>query len=140
MKVKEPVYEKSGNENIPELDKELPSFSFRYIVNQDNYNLESKKASHQLKAKVLHSLHKYSKQTWVDFIGDKKRTGVEQIGLSNLKKLKVNLPKTGFYSEIKKVAVFRVSNNEARIVGWRHKHICYILWIDWDFTSYDHGS
>ena len=60
MKVKEPVYEKSGNVNIPELDKELPSFSFRYIVNQDYYNLECKKASHKLKAKVLLSLHKYS--------------------------------------------------------------------------------
>lgn len=140
MKVKEPVYEKAGNINIPELDEQIPSFSFKYIVNQEHYNLESGKATHQLKAKVLHSLYKYSKQTWVDFIGDKRQTGVEQVGLSKLKKRKVNLPNSAFYNEVKNVTIFRVSNNEARIVGWRHRNTCYILWIDWDFTSYDHGS
>ena len=84
-------------------------------------------------------MHKYSKIPWDKFNGDKRRTGVETIGLGKLRKLKVSLPNTTFYNNVKNVTIFRVSD-KARIVGWRYHSICYILWIDWDFSSYDHGS
>lgn len=116
-----------------------PAFSFKYLIeNNRNYNLESNKATDELKCKVLHSLHNYSKRNWDDFIGNKRNTGVEKIYYSNLKKCKVHFPNNSFYNSIKDLNIFRVSNS-ARIVGTRIGNICYILWFDWDFSSYDHG-
>lgn len=132
-------YEESQSLKAITGDKDCPAFSFQYIVNNTDYSLNSAKSNESLKCSLLQSLHNYSQIPWDNFNGDKKRTGVEIVGLTSLRKLKVTLPKTNFYNNVKNVTIFRVSN-KARIVGWRYRAICYVLWIDWDFSSYDHGA
>ena len=138
-KIKKPDIKKAEKLKTPLLIDNFPAFTFKYIVNNNHYNLESSSATQELKCKVLHKLHNYSKRQWTEFIGNKQSTGVEIIDLCKLKKCKVSLPNNQFYNDIKNVVIFRVSDS-ARIVGHRIHNICYILWIDWDFTSYDHGS
>lgn len=138
-KIKSQKYENSQNLRAMSNEKEHPAFSFKYIVNNQNYNLDSSKADVHLRSSLLNSLHKYSKIPWDNFIGDKKRTGVEIVGLDSLRKLKVSLPNEYFYNNIKKIIIFRISD-KARLIGYRYSSICYVLWIDWDLSSYDHGS
>lgn len=138
-KIKSQKFEEAQSLKTITGDKDCPAFTFQYIINNSDYNLDSKISNDNLKCSLLHSLHKYSKIPWDKFNGDKRRTGVETIGLGKLRKLKVSLPNTTFYNSVKNVTIFRVSD-KARIVGWRYQSICYILWIDWDFSSYDHGS
>ncbi len=138
-KIKPQKFEEAQSLKTITGDKDCPAFTFQYIVNINDYNLNSSKANDSLKCSLLTSLHNYSKRPWDSFNGDKQRTGVEVVGLTNLRRLKISLPDTTFYNNVKNVTIFRVSN-QARIVGWRYKSICYVLWIDWDFSSYDHGS
>ena len=141
-KIKTPKIKNKENSKVKEpiINDNSPALSFKYIVNNQNYNLDSKNANKDLKSKLLMSLHKYSKQNWTNFIGDKRHTGVETVGLSDLRNCRVNLPNEQFYNEVKDVVIFRVSNNSARIIGRRINNICYILWLDWNLSSYDHGS
>ncbi len=122
------------------IDEDFPLFSFKYMVENTRYSIDSEKATKDLKALILKALHNYSKRKWSSFIGDKRTTGVENIPYDGLKKRKVNLPNNDFYNKVKKVTIFRVSNNNARLVCYRERCVSYILWIDWDLSSYDHGS
>lgn len=140
MAIKKPKLKNAYKIKTPLFEDNHPAFSFKYIINNNKYNLDSPKATSNLQCKFLRAMHNYSQQSWTNFIGDKKNTGVEVIGYSDLRKCQVHFPKTPFYDAIKDIVIFRISNKSGRIVGRRVNNICYILWLDWDFSSYDHGS
>lgn len=135
--------EKINNPLESEIYKVNPAFSFRYLI-QGDYDLDSKLAKKDLRLKVLNKLRQYSQQSWTDLRGQSKYNGgIEIIELQKLKNRKVKIPNKEFYNQINEVVIFRLSGkNSGRIVGYRSgiKKTCYILWIDWNFKSYNHGS
>lgn len=121
--------------------QDIVAFSFNYLLNDDKYSLETKKADKKAKLKLLNGIQKYSSLTWSSFASSNKyECGVEYVDRAKLSSLKVKIPEKGFYNKIKGFHIFRFGGNSHRICGWREDNICYILWIDWDLTSYDHGS
>lgn len=121
--------------------QDVVAFSFNYMLDNNKYSLQSKHADKNAKIKLLNSIQKYSCLTWSSFASSNKdESGVEYIDRKKLSSLKVNIPKQDFYNEIKGFHIFRFGGKNHRICGWRENNICYVLWIDWDLTSYDHGS
>ncbi|MDY3124216.1 MAG: hypothetical protein SOW21_07570 [[Actinobacillus] rossii] len=120
----------SPNENN---DKKPPIFSFHQIGKDyclDSCQLEEKVA-------LIETLHKLSQVTWQELRNSNRHgLGTEKIEHSSIK----GCPVPNFIIEQNiPLLAFRFHGKKP-MVGYRENQIYHILWLDRDFSLYNHGS
>lgn len=108
-----------------------PSFCFKYLQ-KGNFHLDACENEDQLS--LIKRLVKLGEMTWAQIMGaDRHGLGTEKITKSAIKP---SVPV--FITEDVNLLAFRFHGKKP-MVGYRNGKTFYILWIDRDFTLYDHG-
>ena len=112
----------------PMLDEGYIVFSLRYIQNSHCFS----DCQPSEKQALAESLFKRREMTW-KLIQRENRHG---LGYEKISQLKVSLPK--FVPKDASILSFRFAG-KAAMVGFKEKNIFHILWLDRDYTVYNHG-
>jgi hypothetical protein len=113
-------------------DQHLPLFSLRYL-DLGRYGLAA--CQQREKAAFADTLDRLSQLSWSELrLSPRHGLGYEQIPRHALR---VSLP-SHLTEDVQRLIAFRFTGN-APMVGYRVQAIFYILWLDRDFTLYDHG-
>lgn len=135
-KIKSPAREKGKKINSPQEviekppEQQNPIFSLHYL--DGDYCLTKCETNDQ--AAFARKIHKLSKLTWAKIQSeDRHSLGYERIPRHCLK---VNIPK--FLKEDANLIAFRFHGKKA-MVGYRDRAVFYVIWLDRDFTLYDHS-
>lgn len=135
MRVKQQKAEKGAKVQAHRSSDELsqqnpPTFSLRYL--RGDYCLS--KCEKEQKAAFADTLHKLSQMTWQEiFQAHKHGLGCEKISRDAIKS---GIP-TEISEDVKFIA-FRFYG-KAPMVGYRVDSVFYVVWLDRDYTLYDHG-
>jgi hypothetical protein len=114
----------------PPPQQQTPVFCFHYLTG--DYSLS--KCDKEEKAALADTLHQLSRLTWGQIAGaPRKGAGYEIIAR---KAIKTGLP--SHLSDDVNLLAFRFCANKP-MVGYRERRIFHILFLDRDFTLYDHG-
>lgn len=135
-KLKPPQQEKgkklvtpSDKQEIPP-EQQPPVFSLRYL--EGEYCLT--KCDKDEQAAFALKIHRLSKLSWSQIQSqDRHKLGYEKISRDSLK---VPIPK--FITADVNLIVFRFSGMKP-MVGYRDGAVFYIIWLDRNFTLYDHS-
>ena len=134
-KFKQPQKEKGKNLGTPLDKKQIPPeqqppiFSLRYL--EGEYCLT--KCAQDDQAAFALKLHRLSKLTWSQIQSqDRHKLGYERISRDALK---ASVPK--FITEDVNIIAFRFSGLKS-MLGYRDGSVFYIIWLDRNFTLYDH--
>lgn len=112
-------------------NKLYPAFSFKH--SQKNYSvLDIDKDD---STALIKRLNKLSQMQWCD-IQSADRHG---LGQEKIKKESFNVPIPNIVTPDVNLLALRY-NGKKPFVGYRYGKIFYILWIDYNFSVYDHGS
>lgn len=135
MKIKRPKT-KQGNrisaQAPPNYDDKPPIFSLEKL--QEGKHCLSKLVQEQ-KAAFADAIFRRKNLTWRE-IRNISRQG---LGTERLPKNAIKAPIPPFITdETSTLLVFRFGDN--RMVGYRVHDVFYVLWFDYDFSLYDHGS
>ena len=106
---------------------EPPAFSLKYI--QQAYCIS--KCGKEDQIAFLKAMFKRKATSW-SHLSSCDRHG---LGYEKIHRLNVQIPKV---AEGKAIIAFRFSGKKP-MVGFRERDIFYVLWIDRDFSVYDHG-
>jgi hypothetical protein len=135
-KLKTPQKEKGQKLGNPPDKKDIPPeqqppiFSLRYL--EGEYCLT--KCDKDDQAAFALKIHRLSKLTWSQIQSqDRHKLGYEKISRDSLK---VQVPR--FITEEVNIIAFRFSGMKS-MLGYRDGSIFYIIWLDRNFTLYDHG-
>lgn len=135
-RIKQPPLEKNGRVHLqPQSDMERPDechpvFSFEYMVS----DFDVDKCEKNDRANLAVTLLKLSKLTWAQIKGAHRHgLGFEKI---ERKDIKTGIPQC-ITPEVQLIA-FRFSGKKP-MVGYRLKRTFYIIWLDRNFSLYDHG-
>lgn len=135
-KIKEPKPDKGGKIGAPTKTREVPPeqrppiFSLQYL--RGDYCLT--RCEGDDRAAFAIKMHRLSQLTWSEI----QSQGKHKLGYERIAR---NAIKTGIPPHIKpdvNFLAFRFSGMKA-MVGYREGSIFYIVWLDRDFTLYDHG-
>lgn len=107
-----------------------PSFSLKYL--QNNYHLSD--CTNEEKLSFLDALLKRSKMRWCE-IEQANKSG---LGKENIDRNSIKVPIPSVVKEDAKIWALRFKG-KAPMVGYREGEIFHILWIDRDFTLYNHS-
>ena len=107
-----------------------PSFSLKYL--QNNYHLSD--CTSEEKLSFLDALLKRSKMRWSE-IEQANKSG---LGKENIDRNSIKAPIPSIVKEDTKIWALRF-RGKAPMVGYREGEIFHILWIDRNFTLYDHS-
>lgn len=124
----------SGRIKTPELpvstDRQKPIFCLQSL--QGEFCLS--KCEKDEKAAFADTLHQLSQRTWVELKQiNRHKAGFEII---DRKKIRSGIP--DFVTPDTNLIAFRFSGLKS-MVGYRLRSVFHILWLDRDFTLYDHG-
>ncbi len=111
-------------------NKERPIFSLHYLQNSHCISRCSKAE----KAAFADALHRRSQLSW----GELKQAPRHGLGYEAISRDSIKTPIPRAITEDVTIIAFR-SNGKAPMLGYRDKAIFHIVWIDRDFTVYDHG-
>lgn len=124
-------------------------FSFKYLTNQDNYNLKGFKGSRNFRddIDVLNAFHDYLNRMSIDGWESLRSKNKFQGGRELLDYSQINFNALDPQNELNltrdtKVWVIRFGGNKYRLIGYRSKKckaIFHIFGIDHDFSAYKHG-
>lgn len=133
---KDPSKEKGKKVSLPQDTKETPPeqlppiFSLCHL--DGDYCLTKCEKDDQ--AAFALKIHKLSKLTWSQIQSEHRhKLGYEKIPRHSLK---ASIPR--FITEDVNLIAFRFSGKKP-MVGYREKTIFYVIWLDRNFTLYDHG-
>ncbi len=110
-------------------DKEPPHFALQHI--QASHCLSA--CDKNEKSAFADTIHKLSQKTWME-IKNAPRHGIGFEKISR-KSIKVQMP--SYIPEDAQLISFRFCA-KAPMVGYRKKETFYVLWLDRDFSVYDH--
>lgn len=111
-------------------EQEPPIFSLRYL--EGEYCLT--KCDKEDQAAFALKIHRLSKLTWSQIQSqDRHKLGYDKITRKPIKE-----PIPSFITEDVNIIAFRFSGMKP-MVGYRDGSIFYVIWLDRDFTLYDHG-
>ena len=102
-------------------------------MDRGQYGLETCKLRE--KADFADALHKRSQLTWNE-IQNAPRHG---LGSEKMPRSRIQASIPSHVTPDVTFLAFRFSGRKA-MVGYRQGHIFYVMWLDRDFTLYDHGS
>ncbi|AFZ25613.1 hypothetical protein Cylst_3466 [Cylindrospermum stagnale PCC 7417] len=123
------LFTPSDKEEIPP-EQQPPIFSLRYL--EGEYCLT--KCDKDDQAAFALKIHRLSKLTWSQIQSqDRHKLGYEKIARDAIKS---PIPK--FITEDVNIIAFRFSGMKP-MVGYRDRAIFYVIWLDRDFTLYDHS-
>ena len=116
---------------LPNYDLEPPVFCFRYV--DKTYGVDS--CTKDEKAALVSTLYKLSQLSWKELrLQPRHGLGYELIARSSIR---VGIPK--HITEDVDIIAFRFKG-KAPMVGYRDERIFRIVWLDRNYTLYDHGS
>lgn len=110
-------------------DREPPSFCLRFIV--PKYCIT--RCNAEQKASFADKLYLLSRSTWLELRNAGKKGGTEALPQGIIKE-----PIPAFITPDVKLIAFRFWH-KAPMVGFRDGRTFHIVWLDIDFTLYDHG-
>ncbi|MBD2384885.1 hypothetical protein [Cylindrospermum sp. FACHB-282] len=111
-------------------EQQPPIFSLRYLDNE--YCIT--KCTKDEQAAFALKIHKLSQLTWCQ-IQSQDRHG---LGYEKIARVAIKAPIPKFITEDVNIIAFRFSG-KSPMVGYRDKAVFYVIWLDRDFTLYDHG-
>ena len=112
-------------------DRERPIFCLRYM--QGKYSLPN--CSDAQKCGFSSTLFNLSRMTWIELkMANRHTLGTEKI---NQDAIRVKIPE--HITEDVTLLAFRF-HELAPMVGYRVNNVFHIVWLDHDFTLYDHGQ
>lgn len=111
-------------------EQQPPIFSLRYL--EGEYCLTKCEKDDQ--AAFALKLHRLSKLTWSQIHSQ----GRHQLGYEKISRDAIKAPIPKFITEDVNFIAFRFSGMKA-MVGYRDGAIFYVIWLDRNFTLYDHG-
>lgn len=120
------AHESSSRTNY---DLEHPQFALRYI--QKSHCLSA--CYKEEKAALADTLHKLSQLPWLEI----KRAPRHGLGYEKIPRHKIKSGIPLSIPEDAEIIAFRFYS-KAPMVGYRAKAVFYILWLDRDFTLYEH--
>lgn len=127
-KIKDPPA--ADDVSIPQLD--YPIFCLKHL--HKDYNLDGCDKNHH--SALVNQFYRLSQLTWNQInVAPRKGMGYEKIPVSSIKPA---LPTT-LTEDVEYLLSFRYLGNNP-FLGYRNFTICHVLFIDFDFTVYDHGS
>jgi hypothetical protein len=111
-------------------DPEMEHFGFSLLyINQDNYN----GCDWDDKLALIDSLNTLSQLTWKQVHTlDRHKLGFETIPRKDLR-----FPIPAGIGQDVRFSVFRFSGMKP-MIGFRRSGVFFILWLDYDFSAYDH--
>jgi len=113
-------------------DQQPPLFSLRYL-DRGRYGLTV--CQQRERAVFADTLDRLSQRSWSELrLSPRHGLGYEQIPRHAIR---VPLP-SHLTEDVQRFIAFRCAGN-APMVGYRVQTIFYLLWLDRDFTLYDHG-
>jgi len=122
---------KLTEDTVPDLHFEHPIFCLKYLRHK-KYSL--KECTNKGKIALIDRLHKLSQMTWTEIqISSRHNWGTEKISRNSLPP-----PPAGITPDVTFLALRY--HDKKRMVGFRNRFIFHIVWIDVDYTLYDHGS
>lgn len=131
-------------------DHDTILFSFKYLTNQDRYNLQGFKGSKNLRSNIdfLNAFHDCLNRMGTDGWETLRNKNKFQGGRELLEYSQINFNALDLQNELNlakdtKVWVIRFGGNKYRLIGCRSKKcqaIFHILGIERDHSAYDHGS
>ncbi|WP_429497462.1 hypothetical protein ACQUFY_12895 [Robbsia andropogonis] len=107
-----------------------PEFSFRYVQTRHCISL----CERDEKAALVDKLHTLSSLTWAQI----KQQNRHKLGFEKLSRNTIRAPIPGHVTPEVDLIAFRFSGMKP-MVGYRREATFFILWLDRDFTLYDHG-
>ena len=133
---KESIIPKEGNLPISSFYDagtiDYPIFCFKHLYK--DYHLD--KCENDDKRFLVETLVRISGKTWQDLqTAPKGGIGCEKIAVTSIKTGKPKI----VTEDVKHLLAFRFSGKKA-MVGIRIKSLFHLLYLDRDFTLYDHGS
>jgi hypothetical protein len=130
LKNKKPTQNIPFPNNIGSTDKDKPIFSFHLL--QKGYCITD--CEKEEKASLADCLRKLSNFCWLELKNDKRHgLGCEKMDRCRIKaSIPETLPKNITF------LVFRF-HGKAPMVGYREDKVFHILWLDRNFSLYDHG-
>jgi hypothetical protein len=119
----------SEAESRIDYDKEKPTFCLRFIDPQ--YCIS--KCDKDEKAAFVDKIYRMSQMTWLQLrMADRHGMGSEKLPRDSIKR-----PIPAGISEEVSILAFRFSGLKS-MVGYRQDGLFHIIWLDRDFTLYDH--
>jgi hypothetical protein len=112
-------------------DKSNPAFSLKYI--QKKYSIENMPDDEKIS--LINRLSILSKMSW----GDIKTAPRHGLGQEQIKRDSFNVAIPDFATPDVKFLSLRY-NGKKPFVGFRDGKIFYILWVDYNFSVYNHGG
>jgi hypothetical protein len=135
-KIKQPQKDRGNKLTTPNDQQEIspekapPVFSLRYL--EGEYCLTKCEKDDQVAFAL--KLHRLSKLTWNEIHSQ----GRHQFGYEKISRNAIKAPIPKFITEDVNFIAFRFSGIKA-MVGYRDGAIFYVIWLDRNFTLYDHG-
>ena len=113
-------------------DQQPPLFSLRYL-DRGRYSLAA--CQQREKAAFADTLDRLSQLSW----GELRLSPRHGLGYEQIPRHAIRVPLPSHLTEdVQRLIAFRFVGN-APMVGYRVQAVFYILWLDRDFTLYDHG-
>lgn len=107
-----------------------PEFSFRYV--QRSHCVSA--CERDEKAALVDKLHRLSSLTWAQL----KQQPRHGLGFEKISRDSIRVPAPAHVTPDVDLIAFRFSGMKP-MVGYRREATFFILWLDRDFTLYDHG-
>lgn len=118
----------------PDYDRMPPHFSFEKMSTGSDYNVS--KCDEENRAALASKLFELSQLRWVDItLAHKRGMGSERIPRSEIK---VPIP-SSITPDVEDFLSIRY-NGKRPMVGYREDRIFHIVFLDHNFTVYDHGT
>ena len=113
-------------------EQQEPTFSLTYLEASKKYCLSY--CNKNEKAALADTLHKLSKLTWTEI----KNSSYKGLGFEKIREKTIKAPIPTYIKDDVNFIAFRFFG-KASMVGYRKKRTFYIIWIDRNFSLYDHG-
>ena len=127
------------SKNFLEKSPEMPSFSFRYLTTNKDYNFESldKRKKLEFQSALAERMIEITQKSWLEWHNLDKKHGYEMIPSQQLR----FSPNGYTFSDDEKVIVFRFNSQEGRIIGIKNSEsaVYYVIGFDTDYSAYPHS-
>lgn len=119
--------------------EEEPTFSMKYLTNDDHYRIEHFKNDQKKLIRALVGFNTLmvnrSSSTWRHWYSlSKENGGIEHIPVKALRQaLRTDENTNRYYLSV------RFCGSEYRLIGFKKGSVFYVTGFDWDYTAYNHG-
>lgn len=128
-----PSFKSGRQEGEGSSQHQTPHFSFEKMQRGTGYSIECCGAEER--AALASKLFELSQITWADIA----RSGRHGTGSEIIERGSFKIALPPFITQDTNLLSFRYNGKKA-MVGYRENRVFHVLFLDWNFTVYDHGN